>query len=204
MPECRILLVRHPETEANINGCCVGRGDSPYTERGGRQAALLVDEICGFRPDTVWTSPLRRTTEIAKAAVARCGSNLVTDDRLIELDFGTAEGLTFELAAEQGIAFDFHAVDSPVAPEGESRREIFTRTAAALDEIIASDDERIAIITHGGVFRSAVVYLLGLDIDGIWKFHIQNGQLGEFTIIDGHKRMERFVQVDRLSCAREE
>lgn len=204
MIETRILLVRHPETEANIDGRYVGHGDSAYTERGSAQARRLVEEICGFEPVTVWTSPLRRTAEVARAAVAELGCSMVTDDRLIELDFGVAEGLTFEETARRGIAFEFGAVDTPVAPEGESRRDIYNRTAAVLDEALSCGDERIAVVTHGGVFRSGVVYLLGLGIEAIWKFHIQNAQLAEFTLIDGHARMERFVQADRLSYARGE
>ncbi|MDZ4178667.1 MAG: histidine phosphatase family protein, partial [Coriobacteriia bacterium] len=40
-----ILLVRHPETSANVEGRFVGRGDAPLTPRGIEQIPLLVDAI---------------------------------------------------------------------------------------------------------------------------------------------------------------
>ena len=59
MHETVLLIVRHPETEANINGRFVGQGESPYTAEGRRQARRLPRKLARFRPDVVWSSPLR-------------------------------------------------------------------------------------------------------------------------------------------------
>ena len=58
MRECDILLVRHPETEANISGRLVGRGHSEFTAEGRRQLARVPSKIAAFGPSRVWTSPL--------------------------------------------------------------------------------------------------------------------------------------------------
>jgi len=194
MDERRILLVRHPETEANVNGRFVGCGDVPYTDRGERQALLAVDAIADFEPDEIWSSPLRRAHHVAEIAAMRLGVAHVVDGRLNELDFGEAEGLTYQETQERGIEFEFGSQDAPVAPGGESRRDILIRTGAGIDA--ASGQARhVAIVTHGGVFRSAMVYLLGLPIDAIWSFDIRNAQCAEFRIVDGHTMLERFWQV---------
>jgi alpha-ribazole phosphatase len=186
------MLVRHPETEANINGHYVGRGDSPYTERGILQADSLASRIAEFGPTSIWSSPLRRALTVGEKASDLAGVPLHVDERLNELDFGIAEGFSFEETVEQGIAFEFANVDGPVAPQGESRRGIWERTSSAMEEVVGMDG-KIAVVTHGGVFRSALPMLLGLTIDHIWTFHIRNGQIAVVKIVDAHGMLEEFV-----------
>ena len=152
MHECDILLVRHPETEANVSGMLVGRGDSQFTAEGRRQLARVPRKIAAFHPSQIWTSPLDRARRLAQGAAARAKVPLAIDQRLVELDFGEAEGLTFEQIAEAGMAFNYRSRETPVAPGGESRAMIEERAAEFCDEIVAFGG-RHAIVTHGGVFR---------------------------------------------------
>lgn len=193
MRETRILLVRHPETEANVTGRMVGRGDSPFTPEGRRQAARLPKRIAAFEPDAIWSSPLERALVVAQGGAELSGAALVVDDRLLELDFGDAEGLTFEEIAEAGIEFNFRAADEPVAPGGESRAAIERRSAEVCDELVAKGG-RYVIVAHGGVVRASIVHLLGLKPAAIWAFHIHNAQLAHISVIEGHGMMEEYVQ----------
>ncbi|MDZ4180467.1 MAG: histidine phosphatase family protein [Coriobacteriia bacterium] len=190
-----IVLVRHPETSANVEGRYVGRGDASLTPRGIEQIPLLVAAIQTFDPEAIHTSPLARTRTVADTAAALLGVPEVVDDRLTELDFGLAEGLTFEETRSRGITFEFKSEDRPVAPEGESRLDIMRRTAEVLDEIVAGERARVAIVTHGGVFRSALVHLLGLPLSAIWAFDIRNGCTAEVRVREGHGQLIRFENV---------
>lgn len=192
MNERRLLLVRHPETEANASGRYVGRGDSPFTALGIEQAARLARRIAEWGPDAVWSSPLRRALAVAEEAAALAAVPLKLDERLTELDFGEAEGLTFAETVERGIRFEFGSVDAPVAPGGESRGEIWRRSVAAAEDAVHAA-ARTAIVTHGGVFRSMLPHLLGLGIDSIWTFHVRNAQIAEIALVDGIGRLEEFT-----------
>lgn len=192
MNETWIMIVRHPETEANINGHYVGRGDSPYTEAGELQVDRLARQIADFSPTAIWSSPLRRALTVGEEASRLARIQLHVDDRLNELDFGIAEGLSFSEAVEEGIPFEFANVDGPVAPQGESRRDIWNRTVSAMQDVLRIDG-RVAIVTHGGVFRSALPFLLGLTIDHIWTFHIRNAQIAVVKVVEGHGQLEEFV-----------
>ncbi len=189
MDECRILLVRHPETTANVEGRYVGRGDTPLSERGATQVPLLVSAIEGFRPDAIYTSPLMRARIVAEGAASALGMQALVDERLTELDFGVTEGLTYPEIVERGITFSFAAEDEPVAPGGESRRDILRRTAGVMDDIVALGGKRVAVVTHGGVVRSALVHLLGLPISAIWSFEISNGCVAHVRVIQGHGQL---------------
>ena len=194
MERRQVLLARHPETEANVTGRWVGRGNAPFTKVGLVQVDAVVNEIVAYGADNVWSSPLERASIPATKAADALDVAHKIDDRLIEMDFGAAEGLTIEEAHSRGIEFEFRAVDHPVAEGGESRREIMERTVDVMEAVIALSD-RPAIVTHGGIFRSALVHLLGLPLDAIWAFHIRNAQIAVVTVGEGWARMEEFRQV---------
>jgi broad specificity phosphatase PhoE len=188
-----ILFVRHPETTANIEGRLNGRMSSPLTATGRLQLRRVPRKICAFKPDRILTSPLERTLVLAERAARLCGCPLEIDERIIELDFGDAEGLTFEEIAEAGFTFNFRSVDDPVAPGGESRADIGRRSAEVCDELTEAGG-RYVVVTHGGVFRSSLVHLLGLGSEAIWSFHIHNAQLAHVRVIEGHGSLEEYVQ----------
>lgn len=193
MSQTDILLVRHPETEANVTGRFVGRGASPYTREGRRQLERLPGRVTSFAPDTVWSSPLDRTLRLAERIAVSSGAPLTVDERIIELDFGDAEGLTFDEIAAAGLPFNYRNREEPVAPGGESRGDIERRSAEFCDQLVASGGRHV-VVTHGGPFRASLVHLLGLTSTDIWAFHIKNAQLAHVRVIDGHGMLEEFVQ----------
>ncbi len=198
--ETRFLIVRHPETLANATGRYVGRGDAPYTALGTQQAELLVSEVVSWRPERIASSPLRRTREVADAAARQLGVCAVIDERLTELDFGRAEGMTLAEVTAAGLEFDFECAEAPVAPGGESRQDIYLRSVAfALEQ--AQVGGTLAVVTHGGVFRSLLVHLLGLSLDSIWCFDIRPGQIAEVQLSDGHGTLVAFRRPDAEDLA---
>src|SRR5437763_3202677 len=95
-----ILLVRHGETEWNLERRIQGRLDSPLTERGVAQAHAIGRLVANF-PDAlsvrIVASPLgraRRTAEIICEHVVP-ELELVIDDRLREISVGAWDGLTY-------------------------------------------------------------------------------------------------------------
>ncbi len=192
MRETTLLIVRHPETVANVTGRFVGRGDSPFTPDGVLQARRLTAKIAGFRPDEIWTSPLRRAHTVAEKVSRHAGVPLHVDDRLLELDFGDAEGMTFEEISEAGMTFNYRSATEPVATGGESRGSIERRVAAIADELMGREG-RFAVVAHGGVVRAMLVHALGLTYTDVWAFHVHNAQLATVRIVDGHGMLEEYV-----------
>lgn len=193
MRDTWILVARHPETEANINGRFVGRGASPYTHEGRRQARRMPRKLAAFEPDVVWSSPLARALTVARRASSLAGAPLRIDDRLLELDFGDAEGMTFEEIAEAGMSFNYRAPHQPVAPGGESREDIERRVADALAEIVAAGGRHV-VVAHGGVVRALLADALGLGTEAIWAFHVHNAQLAVVHVVEGDGSLEEYVQ----------
>jgi broad specificity phosphatase PhoE len=191
--ETRLLIVRHPETEANVSGRFVGQGESAYTAEGRRQARRLPLKLSRFHPDIVWSSPLLRASAVAERASRLARVPLRVDDRLMELDFGSAHGLTWEEISEAGIPFNYRSADEPVAPGGESRAELEARVGQCMDEMCATGG-RYVVVAHAGVMRAALAHLLGLTGEGLWLFHIHNAQMAQVHVFEGHAQIEEYVQ----------
>ncbi len=187
-----LLIVRHPQTVANAERRYVGRGESPFTERGDEQAGDLVVALTEWRPVRVYTSPLQRAMAVA-VRVAGCGVPLLVRDDLAEVDFGPAEGLTFEEISALGMAVEQPGLPAPDRTRvvGEGWESFSSRVGSVADELVA-EEGRSAVITHGGVVRALVAHLLGLPHDASWRLRVGNATGAHIRIDDGYASLLGF------------
>jgi broad specificity phosphatase PhoE len=154
-----ILLVRHGETEWNLERRVQGRFDSPLTERGIAQAHAIGGLVGGL-PDAVSAlivaSPLgraQRTAEIIRGHLG-AGAEMVIDDRLREISAGAWDGLTFrdiELDSPGIFDGDGRWEWNFRAPGGETYDTFLGRVGEWLDEWAGA--RFIVAVTHGVVSR---------------------------------------------------
>lgn len=162
-----IYLVRHGETPWHAENRYCGRTDLPLTERGQAQAKQLAGWAADAGLTAVHSSTLTRAKETAKGAADQAGVPHQVDPRLVELDFGLAEGLT---AAEmrqrfpaERTAFEADPVAHPL-PGGEDPRQAIERGARALDEIVGKhSDGTVLVVCHSTLLRLLTCHLVGID-----------------------------------------
>jgi broad specificity phosphatase PhoE len=163
----RLRLIRHGQTEANLEHRWWGRGETPLTEAGRRQAAALADVGTSF--DAIVSSPSSRARETAAAAAARNGATLQVMDDLAELHFGEWEGLTGpEAKAADPDAFRRifeEGLDEPRGTTGESFAAAGNRFGEAATAIAANGSGLVGVFTHGGVTRAYIAGLLGIPFE---------------------------------------
>jgi broad specificity phosphatase PhoE len=160
-----VVLFRHAETEANREHRWHGRGETPLTDLGRRQAADLAATAMPL--DHIATSPLSRARETADPVAAAQGREVGVFEGLAEIHFGEWEGMTVdEIRAVDESAFDRiyeSGLDEARGGTGETFGEAGERLAATVEEItIDTDADPIGIFTHGGVARAYVSGLLGI------------------------------------------
>ena len=92
----RLLLIRHGETDRNAGRIALGREDVPLNERGRAQAQALAADLAANRTDVliaaVYSSPLQRALSTAQPLARALDLEVQTEDGLIELDVGEAQG----------------------------------------------------------------------------------------------------------------
>jgi broad specificity phosphatase PhoE len=164
-----LVLVRHGETEWHAENRYAGRSDVPLTPRGHEQAAALASWAAGAGLDAVLSSPLRRARDTAGPTCAALGLDARVDERLVEVDFGTAEGRTREEMREAFpdalAAFVEHPASRPL-PGGEPGAAAVARATPALDEATrAHPDGRVLVVAHQTLLRLLLCSLLGIPLD---------------------------------------
>lgn len=87
-----IYLVRHGESQLNLEKRVSGQFDTPLSLTGIRHSHLLADQFCEIRFTGIYTSALKRTIETARPIAAIHGLPIQRQAALNELHFGVLEG----------------------------------------------------------------------------------------------------------------
>jgi len=163
----RLLLVRHGITEFNSSRRFAGYSDVELNDEGLRQVEKLRDRLAKEKIDAIYCSDLKRA--VATAEIIASGRNLeiVRCPELREINYGDAEGLTFEEIGHRypKLAEAITNFTLEISfPGGESFRGFIARTRKFLDRLNKHPVEQtILIVSHGGPLRVLVCDLLGID-----------------------------------------
>lgn len=164
----RLVLLRHGQTEYNIDGRMQGHIDSRLTEDGRAQAAAVAPEVARLGPDRLISSDLRRAVDTAEVLGAACTLPVKLDARLRETHLGEWQGRTVdEIEADYpGAIAAWRSDPAWTPPGGESRIEVVCRSRPVVDELdeeYADNPQGIVVmVAHGGMIAGLVCGLLGL------------------------------------------
>ncbi len=170
-----IHLVRHGETILTPTRKFSGTGslDPELTEDGLGQAERVAGEIAKLQPEVLISSPLKRARQTADAIARATGLDVVEDEDWFELSFGTWDGKSIEeVKAESPDEYQAWLNSSSYRPgDGESYDEARVRIDAALDKLVAKyPGQKVVVVTHNGVIKSAANLAIGGPNDGV--FHM--------------------------------
>jgi broad specificity phosphatase PhoE len=148
-----LWLVRHGQTDWNLEGRYQGHANIPLNSTGLKQAESLAGELLGVVFDAIFSSDLQRASITAEIVGDRLGLKVTQDHRLREIDQGDWEGhLVADVQARYQAGAEGKNID-PTAirpPGGETVGEVAQRVAAVADDIAHLYPQgRVLIISHG-------------------------------------------------------
>lgn len=152
-----LYLVRHGQTELNVQNILQGWHDSPLTARGREQALATraAFEARGISFDHAYSSPLGRARHTAGLIVGEDLPIKPVDD-LREWHLGSLEGASNREMPAQPWG------DYPVAFGGESESELRARMVAALSRIMARPrHDCVLAVSHGSACQEFLEYVAG-------------------------------------------
>jgi broad specificity phosphatase PhoE len=159
----RIVLLRHGQTEWSASGQHTSRTDIPLTDRGrvlAEETAELGRRILRDRtPALVLTSPRARARTTAELAGLHADG---VDDRLVEWDYGSYEGLTTDqIRADQ----PGWSIWENGAPGGESPDQVGRRADDLIADITATlADGDVVLVGHGHFSRVLMTRWIELPV----------------------------------------
>lgn len=189
MSKKRILMVRHGRTEWNEQSRFQGGTDVPLDDEGRAQAGLLAARLKGWNPGAVFSSPLMRAWETARA-IASEHENLqpVKLAGLSEMCFGVWEGRVIrDIIAAEGDSFTRWRESPFEYPPrgGETYESVAARVRPAMEAVMTADADRSVVVSHGGIIRAALALFLDIPPSVTWRMKITNCSV---TAIDIDKR----------------
>lgn len=142
----QLSLVRHGQTDWNLDQRIQGGTDIPLNRTGRAEAAETGLRLREREWHAIVSSPLSRAEETARIIAGELGlAGLKTVPALTERQHGQIEGLTF---AQRRDRFP----DGVPVPGLESRQDVLERVLPALGEIAAQHDGKsVLVVSHGGV-----------------------------------------------------
>lgn len=164
----RLLLVRHGQTDWNVQRRYQGQTDIPLNENGYRQAALVAEELKEVALAAVYSSALERAYRTAALIAHSHGIQVISDPRLNEIDQGEWEGLRREEIAERYGERLRRWEEDPTSthpPGGESLNAVRRRVIGCLQEIVLKHPEdTVCIVAHKVTNAIIMSEILGLSI----------------------------------------
>lgn len=185
-PSTELIIVRHGETEWNIDGRMQGHADSNLTPRGLRQAEAVARRLVQESIEAIYSSDLGRAIRTAEVLGRAKGLTVIPDTRLRERNMGVFQGLTveemrrrFPLEYER---FASRQVDY-IIPDGESMRQCHERVIECLQSIADRHPGcRVAVVTHGGPLSAAFRYTMLLPVNAPRRWSLFNASINRFEV----------------------
>jgi broad specificity phosphatase PhoE len=164
----QLHLIRHGQTDWNIEGRFQGQADPPLNASGLAQAEALAAALGPGLHQALYTSDLTRARQTAAALAARTGLAARLEPRLREVHHGQWDGLL--LAEIVGRYPDDWAArarlpETARPPGGETVREVAARVSAALDDIARQHPAgSVLVVSHGLALATALCRAQGLPL----------------------------------------
>ncbi len=185
----RLILIRHGETDYNLESRYCGFSDVPLNNKGIWQAERLADRLKGVRIDRAYSSDLKRAYQTAKLVFKNNSIDKLSDFR--EMNFGLFEGLRYEEIIKEYPVLYRNWIEDPMKveiPGGEGLKDFSERINERLSFILSQHKgETVAIITHGGPIRVILSEALRSDssnFPGIDPGASREIYMGEFWRIE--------------------
>lgn len=169
----KIYLIRHSESVDDILNCYGGVADFELTEDGKNKVKEYSKKFKNYGVEKIYTSPYKRALNSAKILNTDINVELEIVDGIREFNqYGVMSGVNKDLAKDIFSNLlnmeeykDFGYYNKKTFYGGEEIIDFDTRVKDAINEIINNSKEynTVAIITHGGVYRSIFKNILNIN-----------------------------------------
>ena len=184
-----MILVRHGRTLSNATGILQGRVDNPLDDVGAAQVAQVAAAI--GHVDRVISSSLLR----ARQTAAMFAAPSTVDDRWIELDYGSFDGVPLsDVPAEAWISWRSDRTFAP--PGGESMGDLDLRVREAAAELLeVARSEVVVVVSHVSPIKAAVAWAIGGDVMMSWRMQLDQAAVSRIGAGPNGPSMRSFNEV---------
>lgn len=151
----------------------------PLDAVGCRQSRVLARFLKKIPICACYSSPAVRALETAKIILNGRRIPLVNSPEVIEIDYGEWVGKRFDEVTKEPAYRLYHSTPKKSRPpSGESMREVHRRSVGFIERLRRRHHKgRVVVVTHADVIKTLLVHYLGLDLNQLQCFRIDNGSV---------------------------
>jgi probable phosphoglycerate mutase len=175
-----LWLIRHGQTDWNVEGRYQGQIDIPLNAKGLEQARELGKRLAGSKFEAIYSSDLSRASQTADVLAEMLGLPVNLHPGLREINHGEWEGQTIAEVHERYAPFiterKSNLLDSR-PPGGESPREVAQRVAATADMIHQAHPSGVVmLVAHGFSLATLICQACGFPLTDVYQHIPDNAQ----------------------------
>ena len=190
----RIYIVRHAQTEANIQTIIQGQSNTEITPEGLSCAKRMAKSFSDKQITRIYASPIKRAFVTASLIADSCGISLdeiIIDKRLMEIDL---KPWVFKKINELDMSDDtssyktYKSKPSMFQPHsGENLFDVKKRMGEAFADIVneCSENDNIVIVSHSVAIRTLLINLEQKPIDLVWSYDLKSVSITTLQAMQG-------------------
>ena len=182
-----VILIRHGQSEANLDGVFAGQINPALTEKGLKQAELTAKYIAdNYNIDKIYSSDLKRAYQTAQALSKIIDKDITASENLREIYAGKWEGVDF-LKLKELYKEDFSIwlsdLGRAVCTGGEAVKEMGNRVVSELTSIAQKNDGKtVAVALHATPIRATQCFVETGSFDEMQNIPwVSNASVSIFT-----------------------
>ncbi len=171
---CRIVFVRHGQTDWNTENRFRGRADVPLNHEGRLQAAKASVYLREVRFAAAYSSPLQRTRETAEQIGRSHGIVITPRDELCDIDYGEWTGKRpSEIDPDDARLWKTNP-EMVEIPWGETMQMVTQRLLRFARELRYHSGEIVLVVAHDIIGRVLLCLACGAPIASAQRFRQDN------------------------------
>lgn len=172
----KFYIVRHGETDWNLENKIQGQTDTGLNDNGRKQAEELADrvarELSGIKK--IYSSRQKRALETAQIIGRKLSVSPIVYQGLEEINLGKWEGYTWRQVREE-FKEEYQVWHQnrryQVPPDGESYQQLLDRLLPALDDIVRKEGQDVLIVTHSAVIMTLMSYVYDTPFEDMARLY---------------------------------
>jgi len=174
----RLFLLRHGETQANLEQRYQGQGESHLSELGIEESGELSRFLSKEDFCAIYSSTLSRSYETAGIIAKPHNIDVVQVDELKERYYGIWENMTFaDIRSKFPDIYGSWLIDpgKTLIPDAEQLDALQRRGVSAIEELISRHaGKTFCVVGHGGINRTILFHYMHIDLNNFWRIRQDN------------------------------
>ena len=190
-----IITIQHTQSIHHTNGMVGSWTDWDLSELGIEQANKIGERLAKQlegKQYVMYASDLLRAKHTGEIVAGYLGITPIIRTELRERNLGRCCGKSVQWLREN-LEMQEETIDDRLFSDAESRRDEWNRLKPLFDEIMASEDENIIIVSHGDLLSVFNAMFLGLPVESLNEFELF-GMAGGVSFMFENNEGKRFVK----------